>query len=548
MLTSEHFATTANSAGPIRSHGGSGSRPSANGGNGTATPFESVLNGLIDTSGPAGPTEPADRAADGAMSNSGKSEKRTAKPLDNNADSAASSKHVGTSTRDGSVTTNDATHSDDADKAMPAATDPGLLMVLNAITQPQAASTVPNVEGSPAGGICSEFAAEAAASTASASHDLKSSVQPGTAADAKFSVQGTPSDSLIAALSRLQASATTTGSGKPAAAPQETLPAADALPPTDRQAVALLNAPAELNALQTNVRATEPGQSWHKEMPPASDATDIARRRTALEFAADAAVPVQQATLQPTRLAPRPQATRDAQDARDSLRTTSPATSRMLRADRDDALLATLNWATQNAGATAADATLFSSSSTSSASIAGPGAHSGPSMPLANPTAAIAMGSSLPGFGTALTGATHSPERVLQLASAPTTPAWRGEFVDSMRMLVNDRVQSAELQLNPVDMGPVSIRITMIDQQANIAFGAMHEETRRSIEQALPQLRDMFAGSGIQLGNATVGHQASREQPQQQAAPSHEQRNAEVTPQPALRPLRASRNLVDTYA
>lgn len=155
---------------------------------------------------------------------------------------------------------------------------------------------------------------------------------------------------------------------------------------------------------------------------------------------------------------------------------------------------------------------------------------------------------SIPANPAPIMSPSDAPEQVVKISSHPTRPEWRSEFLRGMQVLVTDRVQVAELQLNPANMGPVSVQITINEHQANIIFGASHDETRRAIEQALPQLRDLLNASGIQLDSASVGDQASR-QPGNSPAAARTPR-AEDAPAPPLRvpPARRSQHLLDTYA
>ncbi len=77
-------------------------------------------------------------------------------------------------------------------------------------------------------------------------------------------------------------------------------------------------------------------------------------------------------------------------------------------------------------------------------------------------------------------------------------------------------ITQAQLQLNPADMGPVQVHITMQAGQASVWFGATHADTRAALEQSLPRLRELFAGAGMPLTDSGV----FREPPQQQQAQS----------------------------
>lgn len=147
--------------------------------------------------------------------------------------------------------------------------------------------------------------------------------------------------------------------------------------------------------------------------------------------------------------------------------------------------------------------------------------------------------------------------REVELRSHPSGPAWREAFVAQVHLMAADRVQTAEIRLNPRELGPVDIRISINDQQANISFAAPMEETRRAIEDALPRLREVFAGAGMQLDQATVGGERQQDAPWKDAlrnpAPNDDasldgDRGDEAPGSSRVVTVRASSALVDTFA
>lgn len=77
-----------------------------------------------------------------------------------------------------------------------------------------------------------------------------------------------------------------------------------------------------------------------------------------------------------------------------------------------------------------------------------------------------------------------------------------------LAVLAKDGVQSAELHLNPADMGPVSVQIVMDGTQARVDFGADMAATRRAIEAGLPELASALADAGFTLAGGGVSQHA----------------------------------------
>jgi len=93
-----------------------------------------------------------------------------------------------------------------------------------------------------------------------------------------------------------------------------------------------------------------------------------------------------------------------------------------------------------------------------------------------------------------------------------TNNAWADEFSQKITWVATQHGQSAELHLNPPQLGPLDVLIKVNGDQATALFTSPHAVVRDAIEQALPKLREMLADNGIMLGNATVSDQSPREQ------------------------------------
>ena len=97
------------------------------------------------------------------------------------------------------------------------------------------------------------------------------------------------------------------------------------------------------------------------------------------------------------------------------------------------------------------------------------------------------------------------------IAAPLGSPAWAGEFSQKISWLSHQQSQVAELHLNPPDLGPMHVVISVTDNQATAQFSSPHSEVRHAIENALPKLRESLADNGIMLGNATVSDQTPRD-------------------------------------
>ncbi len=66
-------------------------------------------------------------------------------------------------------------------------------------------------------------------------------------------------------------------------------------------------------------------------------------------------------------------------------------------------------------------------------------------------------------------------------------------------------LRAATLAVHPRELGPVTIQLSMGEDEASIHFTSQHVMVREAIEAALPRLREALASEGIRLGDVAVG-------------------------------------------
>ena len=104
------------------------------------------------------------------------------------------------------------------------------------------------------------------------------------------------------------------------------------------------------------------------------------------------------------------------------------------------------------------------------------------------------------------------------MAASPGSPQFSQELGERLLWLVREGVHEARLQLNPRELGPIEVRVGVSDGAAQLSFSAQHAGTAAAVQQSLPQLREMLAQQGLQLGQADVSQQqagAGQQTPQQ---------------------------------
>ncbi|MES2100606.1 MAG: flagellar hook-length control protein FliK [Pseudomonadota bacterium] len=105
-------------------------------------------------------------------------------------------------------------------------------------------------------------------------------------------------------------------------------------------------------------------------------------------------------------------------------------------------------------------------------------------------------------------GTDSSAPLAVALATPVSAPDFAQELGLRLAVLAKDGVQTAELHLNPADMGPVSVQIVMDGTQARVDFGADMAATRQAIEAGLPALASALADAGFTLAGGGVSQHA----------------------------------------
>nr|WP_315482396.1 flagellar hook-length control protein FliK [uncultured Undibacterium sp.] len=70
--------------------------------------------------------------------------------------------------------------------------------------------------------------------------------------------------------------------------------------------------------------------------------------------------------------------------------------------------------------------------------------------------------------------------------------------------------QSAQLTLNPPDLGPVQVVLSISDNFVDASFVSSHLDVREAIESAAPKLREMMENAGISLSGFSVSAESAQ--------------------------------------
>ncbi|MBB6186246.1 flagellar hook-length control protein FliK [Rhodanobacter sp. MP7CTX1] len=117
---------------------------------------------------------------------------------------------------------------------------------------------------------------------------------------------------------------------------------------------------------------------------------------------------------------------------------------------------------------------------------------------------------SAPMFATAPIGilSPHS----LSINAPVNSPTFSQQLGQQVAWLGNQDIKQAQIRLNPQELGPLDVKVSIEHGKVDVAFMAQHPATVAAVQQSLSQLNQMLGGHGLSLGQATVGQQASQHQ------------------------------------
>lgn len=131
-------------------------------------------------------------------------------------------------------------------------------------------------------------------------------------------------------------------------------------------------------------------------------------------------------------------------------------------------------------------------------------------------TTTTTTGATAPGTAgvTTTTPAGEVARSVLQQARASfTRPGWDLATAQRVAQMAARGVQSAEIQVDPPELGPVKVVIQVNnDQQTSVSFSSPNAGVREALEMTAQRLRDALAEAGLDLADVDVSDQSAQEQ------------------------------------
>jgi flagellar hook-length control protein FliK len=115
-----------------------------------------------------------------------------------------------------------------------------------------------------------------------------------------------------------------------------------------------------------------------------------------------------------------------------------------------------------------------------------------------------------------LTSQSNNLDAKLQAAAAKTelvvpnrvgTTDWSEAMAGRITLMVNQKISSARIHINPPELGPIEVRVNLNHDQASVQFTSQSSQVRDALEQSIPRLRDMLENAGFSLADSGVNDQ-----------------------------------------
>lgn len=112
------------------------------------------------------------------------------------------------------------------------------------------------------------------------------------------------------------------------------------------------------------------------------------------------------------------------------------------------------------------------------------------------------------------------PSTPSALALDPLAAGFVDDLGERIEWQLSGEIGEADIELHPAELGALKIRIETQGDQARVHIIAAEAATRVLLTQAMPQLRDLLTGSGLQLARSQVDADSRRETRGDDAGPS----------------------------
>ena len=90
----------------------------------------------------------------------------------------------------------------------------------------------------------------------------------------------------------------------------------------------------------------------------------------------------------------------------------------------------------------------------------------------------------------------------MSIAKPVSEPDWGDKVMDRVRWMANATQQKAEIRLDPPDLGPLKVEVSIKNEHAQVTMTSHSSQVREILDQHLPRLREALESQGFQSVDA----------------------------------------------
>ena len=114
---------------------------------------------------------------------------------------------------------------------------------------------------------------------------------------------------------------------------------------------------------------------------------------------------------------------------------------------------------------------------------------------------------------------TVQTQKSITAINTETIAIYRKDFAnavkDKVMVMINQKIQQVEIQLDPPEMGNIHVKVNLQNEQAAVQFVVQNQQAKDALEQNMNKLREMLAQSGVDVGDANIEQGQASEQNEQ---------------------------------
>ena len=107
-------------------------------------------------------------------------------------------------------------------------------------------------------------------------------------------------------------------------------------------------------------------------------------------------------------------------------------------------------------------------------------------------------------------------QKSITAINTETIAIYRKDFAnavkDKVMVMINQKIQQVDIQLDPPEMGNIHVRVNLQNEQAAVQFIVQNQQAKEALEQNIGKLREMLAENGVDVGDANIEQRQAQEQ------------------------------------